>query len=265
MNFLKIRLHFLLSVILTQIMSDFLKFVILFLAIPVGLVISVEGRAQEIDTVLTKFESGKVVVNYTFAKGTPDENYELYLYGSHDNFTRPMQQTIGDIGKNIRPGGQKIIYWDANRELGNFKGDLILKVQGGKYTPFVSYENTPPDLKIKRGSYYTFEWKHDKTPEKILLNILRNNVPVQESVLMDNTGKFMWSVPTNQKAGGGYQVEIIDTNNHLRRETSENFVVRRKIPLGLKLLPLVIVGGTALVLTSDTDAGGIPDPPPPPR
>ena len=121
MNFLKIRLHFLLSVILTQIMSDFLKFVILFLAIPVGLVISVEGRAQEIDTVLTKFESGKVVVNYTFAKGTPDENYELYLYGSHDNFTRPMQQTIGDIGKNIRPGGQKIIYWDANRGLGNFR------------------------------------------------------------------------------------------------------------------------------------------------
>ena len=48
-------------------------------------------NSQELDSISTTFEGGQVVVRYDFVVGEEKEIYELYLYGSHDNFSEPLQ------------------------------------------------------------------------------------------------------------------------------------------------------------------------------
>jgi hypothetical protein len=220
------------------------------------------AKSQVLDSISMTFEGGLVVVRYDFLDGEEGQDYELYLYGSHDNFVNPLQHTIGDVGKKIKIGSGKIIHWDAKKELGNFKGDISLKVKGAKYVPIVSFKNIDEDLKIKRGNVFDIKWIGAKNTDKVLLKIQRHGVPVSEPLIIDNSGSFTWEIPSNLKAGKGYSVQIMDPNNLLREETSQLFSIKRKVPLAYIIAPIAIIAGvTAVLLTQDDPQTGIPDPP----
>ena len=222
------------------------------------------GNGQELDSISMTFEGGKVVVRYDFLVGEENENYELYLYGSHDNFSEPLQFTTGDVGKNIQIGTGKIIYWDAKKELGNFKGDFSLKIKGSIYIPLVTFENIDQELKIKRGDDFEVRWNPNTKNEKVLIKIQRNGVPIAEPLIVENSGRYNWKVPRNLKAGKGYTVQILDTKNLIKEETSESFKIRRKIPLAYKIIPAIVAAGAAAVIITNDPDQGIPGPPAPP-
>jgi hypothetical protein len=216
---------------------------------------------QELDSISMTFENGLVVVKYDFLNGEKDEDYELYLYGSHDNFAEPLQYTSGDVGKKIRIGTGKVIYWDAKKELGNFKGDFSLKIRGTKYIPFVTFKNINKDLKIKRGDVFEIKYTPSIKAEQVIMKIQRYGVPVDEPFPIDNTGVYAWDVPRKLKAGKGYTIQILDTKNMIKEETSEPFVIRRRVATVYKVIPAVaIVGGVVFYLTQNKDKG-IPGPP----
>ncbi len=219
------------------------------------------AKSQELDSVSMTFENGLVVVKYDFLLGEKGVDYELYLYGSHDNFTAPLQHTTGDVGKNIQIGANKIIYWDAQKELGIFKGDFSLKVKGNKYIPYVSFKNIDSNLKIIRGESFNLKWKTSTKSHKVLLKINRNGFPVSDPFLVDNSGAYNWEVPAKLKPGKGYTFQILNTENLIDEETSENFSVRRKIPLGYKIIPAAIVALVAVMIISKDEDTGIPNPP----
>ncbi len=218
-------------------------------------------RGQELDSITMTMEDGKVIVRYDFLEGEEGEDYELYLYSSHDNFTKPLQYTTGDVGKMIKPGRGKVIVWDAQKELGTFKGELSLKIKGSKYIPFVVIENIRENQKIKRGQPFEIRWKNNSKAKEVLLKILRYDVPVSESSVIDNTGRYIWDVPADMKAGKGYTIQIHDVENNLREETSSVFTVRRKVPLAYKIVPAAIVAGAVVVILNLNKDEGIPDPP----
>ncbi len=219
------------------------------------------ANGQELDSVTMSFENGKVVVRYDFLDGDEGVDYELYLYSSHDNFNKPLQYTTGDVGKKIKPGRGKVIIWDAQKELGTFKGELSLKIKGSKYIPFVVFENIRENQKIKRGAPYEIRWKNNSKSEEVLLKILRYGVPVTEPVVIENTGRYIWDVPLDMKAGKGYTVQIHDVKNQLREESSNSFTVRRKVGLAYKIVPAAVVAGAAVILLNLNKDDGIPEPP----
>ena len=218
---------------------------------------------QELDSVIITLENDMVVVRYDFLEGEPDQVYELFLYSSHDNFQKPLQLTTGDIGKGIYIGTGKVIYWNAKQELGNFKGDISLKIKGDIYTPIVQYLNVYDNLKLKQGSQFGFQWKSNDKSDKVLLKIQRNGVPVTDPLVVDNTGTYTWTIPRDVKAGKGYSMQIADTNNLLREETSNSFSVRRKVSLAYKIIPPILIAGgiAAIFLTSSDLESEIPEPP----
>lgn len=218
-------------------------------------------KSQELDSISMTFEGGLVVVKYDFLIGETGKDYELYLYGSHDNFYGPLQYTTGDVGKKIKIGSGKVIYWDAKKELGNFKGDFSLKIKGSEYIPFVSYKNINEDLKLKRGESFNINWTPSTKARNVILKIQRNGVPISDPMEVENSGTFTWQIPSNLKACKGYTVQILDTENLLKEETSESFSVRRKVSLTFKILPIIAaVGVGAFLLYSDKESG-IPNPP----
>jgi hypothetical protein len=220
-------------------------------------------HGQELDSVVITLENDMVVVRYDFLDGEPGHVYELYLFSSHDNFQKPLQLTTGDIGKGIQIGAGKIIYWNAKQELGNFKGDISLKIKGDIYTPMIRYLNVYDNMKLKQGSIFDLQWKSNDKSDKVLLKIQRHGVPVTDPLVVDNNGSFSWIIPKDVKAGKGYSVQIADTNNLLREETSNTFSIKRKVSLGYKVIPPILVAGgvAAIFLLKSDPEGEIPEPP----
>jgi len=217
---------------------------------------------QVLDSISTSQEDGIIVVRFDFLQGESDIDYELYLYGSHDNFQNPLQETTGDVGKGIRVGVGKVIYWNAEKELGNFKGDFSLKIKGQKYDPIVEFKNISNQLKLKRGEQYNFQWRSNIKSDRVMFTIKRNGVPVTESSLIENTGEFLWFIPRDLKPSRDLSIEIADPENLLRKETSTPFAVRRRTPLAVKLIPAVavIAAGATYFITNKSD-DKIPEPP----
>ncbi len=224
---------------------------------------AIPAICQDADSVTMSIENDLVVVRYDFLNGEADEVYEFYLYSSHDNFQKPLQQTTGDVGKGIKTGAGKVIYWNAKKELGNFKGDLSLRIRGDKYIPIVTYQNIFQNTRIKRGSRFDIQWKPGDKSTHILFSVTRRGVPVVDPVIVENNGSFVWALPDNVSPGKGYAVRIADTNNLLREETSQSFSVARKSSLGLKMIPAALVAGgiAAILLMGSEDEDAIPQPP----
>lgn len=217
---------------------------------------------QELENISWTNEDGIMIVRYDFLRGDPELEYEFYLYSSHDNFQKPLQETTGDVGKGIKVGTGKAIYWNAQKELGVFKGELNLRIKGQVYEPIIVFKNINNQLKLKRGNQYSIEWDTNIKADKILFSIERNGIPIADPDIIDNTGTFTWFIPMDTKPGKFFSVKISDTENMLRNETSEHFVVKRRIPLGLKIIPAVaIVGGVAVLLLMPPPEEGIPSPP----
>jgi hypothetical protein len=219
-------------------------------------------NAQELDSVTTSQENGIMVVRFDFLQGDPEAEYELYLFSSHDNFQKPLQETTGDVGKGIKLGAGKVIYWNAQKELGVFQGDLSLKIKGSKYVPFLKFTNINDQLKLKRGEHFTIQWKPGDKSQQVLLEIKRNDIPVEDPMIIDNSGNYDWKISEKAKPGKGYTIQIKDIENNLREETSQSFSVRRKVPLGYVIIPSAIVtGGLLYLLLNPTTSTGIPEPP----
>jgi hypothetical protein len=219
-------------------------------------------RAQKAENISFAFENGLIVVRYDFVDGDPGQAYEFFLYSSHDNFSKPLQMVSGDVGQGITPGGAKTIFWDARAEMGNFKGNVKLKVLGDVYKPLVVFENAFTQHRIKRGKQAVIRWSStfDKD-EKLKLEIVRFNSSLQEFDILNN-GTFTWDIPGNLKAGDGYAVRISQRHNQLKHETSDAFRIRPKIPLGMKLLPVAAAAGAAAIVVGlggeDTSIEGPP-------
>lgn len=217
---------------------------------------------QVLDSISTSLQDGIVVVRFDFLDGEPEVDYELYLYGSHDNFQKPLQETTGDVGKGIRTGVGKVIYWNAEKELGNFKGDFSLRIKGQKYFPIVEFKNISSQLKLKRGEQYNFQWKSNIKSDRLMMTIKRNGVPVTEPSLVENTGDFLWFIPKDLKPSRDITLEIADPENLLRKETSPPFVIKRKVPLTVKIIPAVAaMGGAAFYFMNKQEDDNIPAPP----
>jgi hypothetical protein len=76
-----------------------------------------------------------------------------------------------------------------------------------------------------------------------------------------NTGRYKMVLPTNVKPGKNYKFKISDTKNKDEVVYTAPFQIKRKVPLMLKVIPLIGLGGLVYVLTGGTDSPKrIPDP-----
>jgi hypothetical protein len=219
--------------------------------------------AQQVDNISYAFEQGMIVVRYDFLKAEQGIEYELFLYSSHDNFQKPLQQVTGDVGRGIEAGNGKVIYWDAKSELGNFKGKINLQIKGEKYTPLAIFDEEIFKEKIKRGQDFEIRWTSGyQIDEKVQLDIRRYNSTLR-SYTIDNSGSFIWKIPSDLKTGDGYSIRICKPDNPLKGETSDGFRIKTKIPASIKILPAIVVAGTVGIIygMSGKAEGSIEGPP----
>lgn len=207
---------------------------------------------------------GKVNIYYdlvdTLARG-----YTINVYSSRDNFIAPLQKITGDAGLEVKPGLNKKIVWDAPAELGPaFEGKVALEVRGRAYIPFVRFDRFEEYKALKRGKTYMINWTGG-TPQNILhFELYKGEKKVGVNFTdVANTGKYKMTLPTSVKPGKDYTFKITDTKNKDEIVYTGKFAVKRKVPLTLKVMPIIGVSALVYFLTG---GGGsdkperIPDP-----
>ena len=85
------------------------------------------GLAQRVQIKNIELAGEKIIVHYELDDSNPNNEYQLNLFTSKDNFTVPMNKVTGDIGNEIKPGTTKKLEWKFKEELNDYQGDLALE------------------------------------------------------------------------------------------------------------------------------------------
>lgn len=197
----------------------------------------------------------KIIVHYDLEDGNPNNEYKLDLFSSVDNFVAPLTKVKGDVGDEIKPGTGRKIEWSVREEIGSYKGRLSLEIRGKVYIPFVKLQNFDADRSYKRGKSYSLAWKPGST-NPINIELYKGGQRVDGAMNIPNNGGHTIYVPTHAKKGSDYRLKITDTKHTDDVLYTKEFHVKPKVPLVVKVLPVLAVGGAVVFLSG---GGGNPD------
>jgi len=221
--------------------------------------LSAGAYAQSVTISKVELSGDKIIVHYNLDNSNPSSNFLLNLYESKDNFSAPLAKVTGDVGSEVKPGSNKKIEWNVRQEYGNYKGKLALEVRGKVYVPFVKLQNFTTAASYKRGKTHDLLWSPGNT-DPINIELYKGNQRIQGGMSQANNGAYSLSIPSDAKTGSDYRLKISSAKNNDEVIYTPDFKVTPKVPLLLKVLPVVAVGAAVVVLggskSSDTGGGG---------
>lgn len=215
---------------------------------------------------ITKVEriGDHVVLHYDLIDTVSSRTYTVNIYGSQDNYASPLEKISGDIGLEVRPGGDRKIVWNAREALGAaFAGDVRLEVRGKVYIPFVKLDGFDDYKVFKRKKTYKVTWTGGRGNSVLNFDLYRGEKRITSFPNIANVGycnlKF-----NDVRPGKGYVLRISDAKNKDDVVYSAPFQIKRKVPLLLKALPVAAVAYAVYSLASGSSAEpDIIDPPVP--
>jgi len=243
--------------------TRFLSVLFKFLLLLGGTHVVQTSCAQTIENVKAVFQDGKVIVNYDL-KADPNTSFFIELYASHNNYNLPILLAQGDIGKEVKPGLQKKVVWDVKSDLKNYKGEITFELHA---EPALLPWAIKQPAGLKRGKTGTIQWQGGKANQQVNLELYQGTNKVQAITAspVSNTKKYDWNLPSSLKTGGGYTIKLSSGNESV---TSASFKINSKIPLVVKLLPIVVVGALIPVIfkkdtppANDSTEGDLADAP----
>jgi hypothetical protein len=215
--------------------------------------------AQSVTINKVEVAGDKIVVYYNLENSNPASNFLLNLYESKDNFNTPLAKVTCDVGSEVKPGANKKIEWNIRQEYGNYKGKLALELRGKVYVPFVKLQNYAIASSYKRGKAHDIVWQPGNT-DPINIELFKGKQRVQGSMSQANNGSYVLNIPTSVKTGSDYHLRFSNTKNNDEVFTTHDFKIKAKVPMLLKVLPVLAVGGGVAALAggggSKKDTGG---------
>ncbi|MBL7852451.1 MAG: hypothetical protein JNN04_16215 [Cyclobacteriaceae bacterium] len=220
---------------------------------------------QEFVLTKTELTGTSIILYFDLVDTVKARTYTINLYSSKDDFVAPLQKVSGDVGLEVKPGQTRKIVWNSKDELGaSFHGDIELEVRGRVYVPFVRFDGFQEEQVIRRGKPKTMTWSGGTRQ-----NILNFSIYNKDGEFVDvipnvaNSGSYEMVIPMTVKPGKGYYFMVSDSKNKDQVMKTPPFEVKRKVPLGVKLIPVVAVGAAAAFLLpkSSNEKSNISGPP----
>lgn len=225
------------------------------------------GHTQNVAVKRVELAGEKIIVHYDLEDSNPNNEYQIFLYSSQNNFTTALGKVSGDVGPEVKVGQNKKITWSIREELGPFKGKLSLEIRGKVYMPVAKITNITTGKSFKRGKTSVIQWKPGNS-NPINIELMKGGQRISGELNQPNNGNFNLYIPSHASIGKDYTIRISDTRNSEDIVTSKPFSVKRKVPLLLKVVPVLAVGGAAAALGGGGGGGSgsggnsnIPDPP----
>lgn len=176
----------------------------------------IETKAQTVTNINVEVYGNKVIVNYNLDKTT-----DIDLYVSADGGTTwegPLKQVSGNVGKNVQPGSNSII-WDAIKERGGISGDdIVFDIRTPRSVEFVAAEYSNKSggyvpIRItkatKTGDHYVIEYSLDKNASAVGLYYSEDQGETWKGPVKKVTGNILNVLAgSNKKLEWRYKDEI---------------------------------------------------------
>jgi len=210
-------------------------------------------------------QGDNIVLYYELTDSINNRAYTINVYTSLDNYINPLTRVTGDVGLEIKPGGNRKIIWNAKEELGaSFDGEVALEVRGKIYIPFVKLDGFGDYQKFKRLRNYKITWTGGRGNSVLNFDLYRGEKKITTFPNIANVGQYTLRLDGNVRPGKNYRLKVSDAKNKDDVVWTENFTIKRKTPLLLKMLPILGVGYLATTLAGkSTSNNDIVDPPTP--
>jgi hypothetical protein len=205
------------------------------------------AHAQTASIKKVELAGEKVIVYYDLEDSNPANEYQIALYASQSNFATALTKVTGDVGNEIKAGANKKIEWKLRDEIGPYKGKLSLEIRGRVFMAVAKINSISEGDKFKRGKTHLITWRPGNT-NPVNIELLKGQSTVSTQLNQQNNGSINFPIPENSKVGKDYSIRITDTKNSADFVVSQPFAVQRKIPLLLKVVPIIAVGGVVAVL-----------------
>jgi hypothetical protein len=221
--------------------------------------------------ILKKIELGgdKIVVHYDLDDSDPNHFYRIQLFSSKDNFSYPLTKVSGDVGPDIRPGIGRKIEWKVFEELKDFTGRISLEIRGKVFVPFVRFQASDLRHSYKRGKLLPLTWSAgNNTP--LHIELYRGSEKVHSELNVPNSGSYSLIVPAHARPGKHYRIKLTSSKTAEEFIYTDFFKIKRKVPLVVKILPVVAVGAAAAIVIGTSGGndkgntgnnGSVEDPP----
>lgn len=201
-----------------------------------------------------------IVLYYQLIDSISNRSYTINVYSSLDNYINPLTKVTGDLGLEIKPGGNRKITWLAKEELGpDFTGEVSLEVRGKIYIPFVKLDGFDDYKKFKLKKNYKITWTGGRENQVMNFDLYRGDKKITTFPNIANVGQYNLKFE-NVKPGGKYSFRISDIRNKDDVVVTEPFKIKRKVPLLVKLLPILAAGYLATTLAGSSEDNTIPEP-----
>lgn len=197
----------------------------------------------------------KVIVHYDLNDNNPNNQYQISLYASKDKYSAPLTKVTGDVGGEVNPGADRKIEWNLLQEYGSFKGKLSLEIRGRVFVPFVKLRDFNTEKKYKRGKTYDLAWRPGNT-NPIHIELYKGSQRVAGELNHPNNGKSTLSIDSKVKPGKDYRLKITDSKKLDEVVYSDYFGVTPKIPLLLKIIPVLGIAGGLGIMAGSLGGGG---------
>lgn len=217
--------------------------------------------SQKIELKHVEFKDNKVIINYRLLDSVAGRFYTIRLYSSGDGFLNPLSKVQGDVGLEIKPGLDKKIVWAVKDEDQiNFEQKISIEIRARIFIPFIDLENINQYKVYKRNRSYNLTWSGG-SPQNILnFDLYNGERKVTSFPNIGNVGHHTFRFPTHTKPSGNYRFRISDAKNKEEVVFTEEFRIKRKVPLLLKIIPVLAASYFASVLLKPEKDNGLPLP-----
>lgn len=214
--------------------------------------------AQTVQNVRAAFDGERVQITYDLNYADASQKFKVAFYSSQDNFTHPLTLLTGDVGDEVAPGRDRKVVWFAKDVLPpDFDQEITFKIR--VTLPDAAKLSLKPLEKtvVKRGTTMVVSWIGGAPTDQVTIELLKDG-QLQERVAENivNAHEYRWLIPKKLKTDEGYSLRIANPNKIGDETTTQAFIVKPRVSMLVKLLPVVVGAGVYLLLPDG------PSPPP---
>jgi len=105
------------------------------------------------------------------------------------------------------------------------------------------------DSKFKRGSAIQVRWTGGNPDDEYALDLFDGRFHYRHIGELKNSGTYPWIIPKDVKPGKEYKFKLTNTDDFGESAFSRTFIVKRKVPIAVWIVPgALVVGGAVYML-----------------
>lgn len=191
------------------------------------------------------------------------ERYIITLLALHGTDSIALTVKEGSL-TDVRPGNGLQFIVSGKDNLKDIKGNFDFSVHAKMtYSP-IRIQAPKNGQNAKIGKKLNIAWKGGFEADDYSIDLYQSDSLISGLTTQTMDQSFTWNIPKETRKASNYQIRLTSNNHPSQSEISAEFSIKKKIPVVIKVLPVVVLGGVAAILlnkSKESETTEVPNPP----